>query len=68
MKIEGEVLSEAERELTLALKGYREGIVSLFELTDVKRRYYELLQERLDLLLELQKSYSELISIGGWRK
>ncbi len=67
-EIEEKALPEAERELTLALKGYREGIVSLFELTDVKRRYYELLQERLDLLLELQRAYAELISVGGWKQ
>ena len=66
--IEEKALPEAERELTLALKGYREGIVSLFELTDVKRRYYELLQERLNLLLELQRAYAELISVGGWKQ
>ena len=67
-EIEEKALPEAERELTLALKGYREGIVSLFELTDVKRRYYELLQERLNLLLELQRAYAELISVGGWKQ
>ncbi len=67
-EIEEKALPEAEKELTLALKGYREGVVSLFELTDVKKRYYELLQERLDLLLELQKAYSELISVGGWKQ
>ena len=67
-EIEEKALPEAERELALALKGYREGIVSLFELTDVKRRYYELLQERLNLLLELQRAYAELISVGGWKQ
>ena len=65
--LEREAIPEAEKELALALKGYREGIVSLFELTDVKRRYYEVLLERLNLLFELHKNYAEFVEIGGWR-
>ncbi|GAB6065770.1 hypothetical protein JCM9492_08620 [Aquifex pyrophilus] len=63
--VESVLLPRAEKELSLALKSYRLNVISLLELTDVKRRYFELLRERARLYREFHIAFSELIRIGG---
>ncbi len=65
-KLEEEVIPQAEEELELALKSYRERVITLLELSDVRRRYYELLIQRAELYRDLHRVYGEFIKIGGY--
>ncbi|NPA42138.1 MAG: TolC family protein [Aquificae bacterium] len=66
-RLEEEIIPQAREELKLALRSYRLRAITLLELSDVRRRYYQLLEEKNDLLLKLHEVYSELIEIGGWK-
>ena len=66
-KLEKEVLPRAKEELELAIKSYRLRVITLLELSDVRRRYYELLLNRAELLRDAHSIYSEFVAIGGWR-
>ncbi len=66
-RLDNEVIPRAEEELKLALRSYRLRVISLLELSDVRRRYYELLIKRAELLKNLHSVYGEFIAIGGWR-
>ena len=66
-KLEKEVLPRAKEELELAIKSYRLRVITLLELSDVRRRYYELLLNRAELLRDAHAIYSEFVAIGGWR-
>jgi len=66
-KLEREIIPRAEEELKLAIKSYRLGTITLFELSDIRRRYYELESKRRDLMLELHLIYSRYLSLGGER-
>ncbi len=66
-RLEGEIIPKAQEELKLAIKSYRLGAITLFELSDVRRRYYELERKRRDLMLELHLIYSRYLSLGGER-
>ncbi len=67
-KLEEEVIPRAREELALAIKSYTTRVITLLELSDVRRRYYELLIDRADLILSIHETYSEFIEIGGWKK
>ncbi len=67
-RLEKEVIPRAREELALAIKSYRNRVITLLELSDVRRRYYELLIKRAELLLNMHETYSEFIEIGGWKK
>ncbi len=66
--IEDVLLPRAEKELSLALKSYRLNVISLLELTDVKRRYFELLRERARLYRDFHRAFSELVRVGGIKR
>jgi len=65
--LQNEVLPNARKELELALKSYRLRAITLLELSDVRRRYYELLKKEAELFLMLHEAYAQLIKIGGLR-
>jgi len=67
-KLEEEVIPRAGEELALAIKSYRNRVITLLELSDVRRRYYELLINRAELLLSMHETYSEFVEIGGWKR
>ncbi len=67
-RLEKEVIPRAQEELALAVKSYRLRTITLLELSDVRRRYYELLVNRAELLLSMHETYSEFIEIGGWKR
>jgi len=67
-RLEKEVIPRAQEELALAIKSYRLRTITLLELSDVRRRYYELLVSRAELLLNVHETYSEFIEIGGWKR
>ncbi len=58
----------AKEELELAIKSYKEGAVTLFELFYVKNNLLSLLLKRINLLLSLHNVYSQVISLRGWKK
>jgi len=66
-RLEREIIPRAKEELDLALRSYRLRVITLLELSDVRRRYYELLVSRAELLGNLHRIYAEFIEIGGWR-
>ncbi len=66
-KLESSIIPQAEEELKIALKSYQLRVITLLELSDVKRRYYELLLNRAELFGSLHEVYSEFIELGGWR-
>lgn len=65
--LEKNLIPNAQKELHLGIKSYRLNVISLLELSDIKRRYFELLKERAKLYFELHKAYAQLIKIGGLR-
>jgi len=65
--LEKTLIPNAQKELHLGIKSYRLNVISLLELSDIKRRYFELLKERAKLYFELHKAYAQLIKIGGLR-
>ena len=67
-KLEKEVIPRAREELALAIKSYTTRVITLLELSDVRRRYYELLINRADLILSIHETYAEFIEIGGWKR
>ncbi len=67
-KLEEEVIPRAQEELALALRSYTNRVITLLELSDVRRRYYELLINRAELILGIHETYSEFIEIGGWKR
>ena len=67
-RLEKDVIPRAQEELALAIKSYRLRTITLLELSDVRRRYYELLVSRSELLLSMHETYSEFIEIGGWKR
>ncbi len=67
-KLEEEVIPRAREELALALRSYTNRVITLLELSDVRRRYYELLINRAELILSIHETYSEFIEIGGWKR
>ena len=66
-RLEDKVIPDAKEELSLAIKSYTNRVITLLELSDVRRRYYELLMTRAELLLNIHETYSEFIEIGGWK-
>lgn len=66
-RLDGEIIPRAKEELDLAIRSYRLRVITLLELSDVRRRYYELLVSRAELLGNLHGIYAEFIEIGGWR-
>ncbi|RUM29160.1 MAG: hypothetical protein DSY42_07015 [Aquifex sp.] len=65
--LEKNLIPSAQKELQLGIKSYRLNVISLLELSDIKRRYFDLLKERAKLYFELHKAYAQLIKIGGLR-
>ena len=65
--LEESTIPTARKELELALRSYRLRSITLLELSDTRRRYYELLTKRAEILRDLHEVYSEYISLGGWR-
>jgi len=64
-RFEEELIPQAKEELEVALKSYRLGTVSFFELTDVRRRFFELLRKKAELLLLLHRLKAQYVSLGG---
>ncbi|WP_457600620.1 TolC family protein [Hydrogenivirga sp.] len=67
-ELEKEVIPRAREELALAIRSYKLRVITLLELSDVRRRYYELLINRAELLSAMHETYSEFIEIGGWKR
>ena len=67
-KLEEEVIPRAREELALAIRSYTNRVITLLELSDVRRRYYELLINRADLILSIHETYAEFIEVGGWKR
>jgi outer membrane protein TolC len=66
-ELEEKTIPTAKEELDLALRSYSNLTISLLELSDTRKRYYEVLKKRAEILKELHSLYGEFISIGGWR-
>jgi outer membrane protein TolC len=64
-RIEKEVIPRAEEELKLALKSYKLRAISLLELSDIRKRYYDLLLIRAELLRDIHDAYADFVAIGG---
>ena len=64
-RIENVVIPRAKEELDLAIRSYRLRVITLLELSDVRRRYYELLVSRARILRDIHFAFAEFISIGG---
>lgn len=64
-RIERELLPQAQKELELALKSYRLRTITLFELSQTRKSYYDLLKRRLELLLSAHSEYAKGIVFGG---
>jgi len=67
-ELERQVIPRAREELALAIRSYRLRVITLLELSDVRRRYYELLINRAELLSAMHETYAEFIEIGGWKR
>ncbi len=65
--LEDKTIPTAKKELELALRSYRLRSITLLELSDTRRRYYELLTRRAEILRDLHEVYSLYISFGGWK-
>ncbi len=66
--IEENTLPSAKRELEIAMEAYRNGVISLFEFSNIRESYYMLLKEKLDILRELHFVIADYLSLGGWQK
>ncbi|MFN4319203.1 MAG: TolC family protein [Aquificaceae bacterium] len=64
-RIEKQTIPKAQEELSLAIKSYKLRTITLLELTDIKRRYVELLKYRLELIRQLHEEYAKYLSLGG---
>lgn len=64
-RIEKELLPQAQRELELALKSYKLRTITLIELSQTRKSYYDLLKRRLELLLLAHSEYAKGIVFGG---
>ena len=64
-RIERIVIPRAKEELDLAIKSYMLRVITLLELSDVRRRYYELLINRAEILRDIHSAYAEFVAIGG---
>lgn len=67
-KIEKTVIPRAKEELNLALKSYRLRTITLLELSDIRRRYYDLLLTRARILRDIHVAYSEFVAVGGMER
>ncbi|NPA32155.1 MAG: TolC family protein [Aquificae bacterium] len=67
-RLEEVLLVRAKKELSAGMKSYRLGLISLLELSDIKRAYFSLLRERALLYAELHELYAELIKLGGMKR
>lgn len=64
-KIEKGLLPQAEQELALAIKSYKLRTITLLELSQTKKAYYELLKKKLEILLQAHNEYAKGIIYGG---
>ncbi len=67
-RIDEDTVKSAKRELEIGIVAYKDRVISLFELSNIRESYYKLLMERLDMLKELHLVVGEFISLGGWKK
>ncbi len=67
LELEEKTIPNARREMELALKSYSNLSITLIELSDSRRRLYEILERRAEILMDLHSLYAEYISIGGWK-
>jgi len=65
--LEEDTIPTAKKELELAIRSYRLRSITLLELSDTRRRYYELLTKRAEILKGLHDVYALYISLGGWQ-
>ncbi len=63
--IEEKLIPQAQKELELALKSYKLRTITLLELSQTKRSYYELLKRKLELTLQAHTEYAKGIAYGG---
>ncbi len=66
--IEENTLPNAKEELEIALSSYKEGVITLFELSNIREAYYSIEKERIEILRELHKTIADYISLGGWKR
>ncbi|MCS6957294.1 MAG: TolC family protein [Aquificaceae bacterium] len=64
-RLEGELIPQAKSELELALKSYRLRTITLLDLSQVRKGYYDLLKRRLELLFQAHVEYAKGIFYGG---
>ena len=65
--LEEQTIPTAQKELQLALRSYKLRSITLLELSDTRRRYYDLLTRRAEILRDIHLVYGEFITLGGWR-
>lgn len=65
--LEKQTIPTAQKELQLALRSYKLRSITLLELSDTRRRYYDLLTRRAEILRDIHLVYGEFITLGGWR-
>ncbi len=66
-KLDLEVIPASEKALNLSEKSFKMGVMSFFELSNVRKQYFETLLYKIDLLQEVHSLHSQYIKIGGLR-
>jgi len=66
--IDKNTIKFAKEELEIGILAYKDRVISLFELSNIRESYYRLLMERLEMLKELHLVVGEFIRLGGWEK
>ncbi|MEJ7553481.1 MAG: TolC family protein [Aquificaceae bacterium] len=64
-KIQRELIPQAQKELELAFKSYKLRTITLLELSQTRKSYYDLLKRKLELLLQAHTEYAKGIAYGG---
>ena len=66
-KLDETAIDKIKQSLQLALSGYKEGTITYFELSSIRKQYYQTLLYKAQLYYQLHKLYGEFIKIGGVR-
>ncbi|WP_457623330.1 TolC family protein [Persephonella sp.] len=66
-QIEDDTIPSLKEALKLGEMSFKQRVITLFELTDIRKQYIDALLYRADLYKQIQLIYSEYIKIGGLR-
>jgi len=65
--IDSKIIPSLSDALNLGKKSFKLKVITLFELSDLRKQYIEALVYRAQLLNEIHQAYGEYIKIGGIR-